>query len=94
MFVAFGCYFITSAIFQMITDIFDMRRSRREFDYWKNVSREYMSRNDFENHKKETLNKRRCGTITIYVIIVLGYIAISFVCFRFPDIWDKIINQV
>lgn len=94
VFVAFGCYFITSAIFQMITDIFDMRRSRREFDYWKNVSREYMSRNDFENHKKETLNKRRCGTITIYVIIVLGYIAISFVCFRFPDIWDKIINQV
>ncbi len=43
VFIAFGGYFIISAIFQMITDFYDIRRSSKEFDYWKNVSREYMS---------------------------------------------------
>jgi hypothetical protein len=92
VFIAFGWYFIASAGFQMATDFFDMRRSRKEFDYWKNVSREYMSPNDFESHKSKTLNKRKNGTVSLYLIIVLCYIAVSFVCFNFPCIWERIIR--
>ena len=92
MFIAFGGYFIISAIFQMITDFYDIRRSSKEFDYWKNVSREYMSQKDFETHKSKTLNKRARGSIIIYLIIVACYIVIAFVCFNFPCIWNKIVN--
>ena len=35
IFVAFGFYFILSAVFQIVTDIFDVVRSNKEFDYWK-----------------------------------------------------------
>lgn len=92
VFIAFGGYFIISAIFQMITDFYDIRRSSKEFDYWKNVSREYMSQKDFETHKSKTLNKRARGSIIIYLIIVACYIVIAFVCFNFPCIWNKIVN--
>jgi hypothetical protein len=92
VFVAFGFYFILSAVFQIVTDIFDVVRSNKEFDYWKNISREYMPQKDFENHKSKTLTKRANGTMIIYAVVFLFYIAIAFVCFYFPCIWSKIIN--
>lgn len=92
VFIAFGGYFIVSAIFQTITDFYDIRRSSKEFDYWKNVSREYMSHKDFQIHKSKTLNKRATGTIIIYLLIVACYIVIAFLCFNFPCIWSKIMN--
>ena len=92
VFIAFGGYFIVSAAFQMIIDFSDIRRSSKEFDYWKNVSREYMSHKDFKLHKSKTLTKRARGTIFIYLVIVTCYIAIAYLCFNFPCIWKAIIN--
>ncbi|GHT36709.1 hypothetical protein FACS189435_0220 [Bacteroidia bacterium] len=92
VFIAFGGYFIVSAIFQMITDFYYIQRSSKEFDYWKNVSREYMSQKDFETYKSKTLNKRARGSIIIYLIIIVCYISIAFACFNFPCIWNKIVN--
>lgn len=92
VFMAFGCYFVISAAFQSITDFYDIRRSEKEFDYWKNVSRAYMTREDFKAHKSNTLKKRATGTTTIYVFILLCYFAIASVCFNFPCIWNKIMN--
>lgn len=92
VFTAFGLYFVVSAIFQLSTDIFDVIRSNKEFDYWKNISREYMPQKDFEKHKAETLKKRAKGTMIIYLIVVLCYFVIAFICFKFPCIWNEIIN--
>jgi len=92
VFMAFGWYYIVSAIFQLTTDAFDIYRSNKEFDYWKNISREYMPQKDFEKHKSETLTKRAIGTIIFYILVVLCYFAIAFVCFNFPHIWKKIMN--
>lgn len=90
VFVAFGAYFIISAIFQATIDSFDIDRSNKEFDYWKNISREYMSQKEFISHKSNTLNKRMIGTIIIYIIVFLCYIGIGVICFNFSDIWTKI----
>lgn len=92
VFMAFGRYFIISAIFQFITDFFDIYRSNKEFDYWKNISREYMSQIDFETHKSKTLTKRASGTIIIYGFVIFLYLLIALICFSFPVIWTEIIN--
>jgi hypothetical protein len=92
VFVAFGLYFIVSAMFQLVTDIFDIYRSNKEFDYWKNISKEYMSQKDFENHKSKTLTKRAKGTIIIYSVVILCYFVIAFLCFKFPCIWNKLLS--
>jgi hypothetical protein len=92
VFIAFGGYFIISAIFQLVTDVFDIYRSNKEFDYWKNISREYMSQIDFETHKSKTLTVRANGTMLLYGLVILLYLIIAFVCFSFPCIWHKIIN--
>lgn len=92
VFIAFGGYFIISVLFQIIIDLYDIRRSSKEFDYWKIVSREYMSKNDFKRHKSETLDKRVVGTMIIYFFVACFYIFIAFICFNFPCIWSKIIN--
>ena len=92
VFFAFGIYFILSATFQLSIDLFDVLRSSKEFDYWKNISHEYMPKTDFIKHKSETLKKRAIGTFIIYGIIILCYIGIAIVCFNFPYIWFKIIK--
>ena len=92
VFMAFGGYFIISAFFQLVTDVYDVYRSNKEFDYWKNISREYMSQIDFESHKSETLTKRANGTMIIYGFVVLLYIAIAYLCFNFPCLWNKLMN--
>ncbi len=92
IFIAFALYFALSAIFQSIVDFYDVRRSRKEFDYWKNVTKEYMSTADFKNHTSNTINKRATGTTIIYVIIVMCYFLIALVCYNFPYIWAKIMD--
>jgi hypothetical protein len=92
VFIVFGVYFTISAFLQLITDIFDIFRSNKEFAYWKNISREYMSKKDFDMHRSKTLTIRAIGTIIIYSIVILCYIAIALICFKFPCIWNKIMN--
>jgi len=92
VFFAFGIYFIFSAVFQSVIDFFDINRSSKEFDYWKNISREYMSIKDFNLHKSKTLTKRAIETSIIYVIVILCYVAIAILCFKFPFMWNIIIN--
>lgn len=92
VFVALGVYFVVSAIFQAATDIFDIIRSRTEFDYWKNITREYMSLLEFKKHKSKTIDQRARGTIIMYFVITLLYGVIAYICFNFSCIWLKIIN--
>ncbi|MGL4368026.1 MAG: hypothetical protein ACRCTQ_07105 [Brevinemataceae bacterium] len=92
VFIAFGFYFIVSVICQAVTDVFDIIRSRTEFDYWKNITREYMSLLEFKKHKSKTINPRARGSIIIYLIIASLYGVVAYICFNFPSIWLKIIN--
>ncbi|WP_321333409.1 hypothetical protein [uncultured Bacteroides sp.] len=92
VFFAFGVYFIGSAILQSIVDGIDLWRSNKEFDYWKKISREYMSKKDYINHRKETIDKRLNWFIFTYIIIILLYVAVGILCFSLPGIWDRVMT--
>lgn len=92
IFRAFSIYFIISAVFQFVVDFYDIFRTDKEFDYWRNVSKEYMSEQDFKKHKLEVLDKRANGTKYIYLSILLVYFFIAFACWYFPIIWTNLIK--
>lgn len=81
-FIAFGFYFLISGLLQIGIDFFDTRRSVKEFDYWQNISREYMSKKDFLKHKSESLGNRTKESIIIYLLIWICYILLSIICFN------------
>jgi hypothetical protein len=92
VFFAFGLYFILSAVFQSIVDFFDIYRSDKEFNFWKHISRGYISKKRFNLYKSKTLKARAIGTSIIYFIVILFYFAIAIVCFNFPCVWNKVVN--
>ncbi|WP_329904169.1 hypothetical protein [Porphyromonas pogonae] len=92
VFIAFGIYFIVSAILQFIVDSIDIIRSYNELSYWKDITREYMSKNDYKKHIKETLLKRLWLSLPIYIIILLLYIIIGIYCFKIPSYLISFIN--
>ncbi|MFA7082570.1 MAG: hypothetical protein WC135_08160 [Bacteroidales bacterium] len=92
VFSAFGIYFILSAILQFIIDLFDYCRSVSEFNHWKKVTQEYMSTEDFERHKKDTLKWRSIGSIIIYNTIITLYIIIGICCLNMSTIWDTVMK--
>jgi len=92
VFLAFGVYFIFSALIQLIIDAFDLIRSNKEFDYWKNVTREYMSKEDFKKHRKRTLGTRLLGSWILYITILFLYLSVGIFCIYMPEIWPVIIK--
>ena len=71
VFKAFGLYFCCSVILQVIFDCLDVYSTIGEFDYWKNISRSYISKSQFNEYKKQTICKRFNQMIGYYVFIVL-----------------------
>ena len=92
MFRVFSVYFLLSIAFQAWTDWYDIRKTRREFVYWKKISREYITKTDFENHMNQTVNKRRNGTILIYSILAVAYSLISILCWNFKTIFQYVFS--
>lgn len=92
IFKAFAVYFLLSAIFQFVVDFFDIIRSENEFSYWKNVSKEYMTQSEFNEHKSKTLDPRSSGSKILYAIVLTCYIIVALVCWNFTCIWDKLIS--
>jgi len=90
VFCAYGIYLLISCLFQVIVDWKDLCLSENEIDYWKTASREYMSEQDFENHKKGTVVKRRNWAIWQYIYVAILYIAFAFFSFCVPNLWDKL----
>lgn len=87
VFKAFGIYFWCSAILQTIFDFVDINRSYQELDYWKNITRSYISANRFLEYKEQTVNKRFRQLLWYYIFIILLYIGIGCFCYSFQSIW-------
>lgn len=88
VFYGYGIYFMASALLQFIVDTIDLSDTNREFDYWKNISRNYISNSEFAKYKKETYGKRKCKFWMQYVIILLVYVVLSIICFKAYTFWQ------
>ena len=92
VFLAFGCYFIISAIFQLLIDTLDVVRSYNELKYWKTITKEYMMQSEYDYHIKATVVKRLKWGIPIYIIFILVYIGLGIGCFYLPRFLNLIIQ--
>lgn len=88
VFYGYGIYFMASALLQFIVDTIDLSDTNREFDYWKNISRNYISNSEFAKYKNETYGKRKCKFWMQYVIILLVYVVLSIICFNAYTFWQ------
>lgn len=93
IFVAYGSYLLISCLTQAYVDWKDLSLSEKEIDYWKTASREYMRDQDFEDHKKETVTKRKEWAIRQYIIIALLYIALAVFSFNVPKLLGNLFSQ-
>ena len=90
IFCVYGVYLLVSCVFQTIVDWKDLKLSEKEIDYWKTVSREYMSGEDFDSHKKETIDKRKKWAIRQYVYMGILYVMLAFFSFNMPILWNRL----
>lgn len=90
VFYGYGIYFIASALLQLIVDTIDLYDTNREFDYWKNISRNYISNSEFASYKKNTYGKRKCKFWIQYLGVFAVYIILAFLCFNAYDIWTSL----
>lgn len=90
VFAGYGIYFLASALLQSIIDSTDLYFTNKEFDYWKNISRNYISNADFFSHKKNTYSKRLSKFIFLYLMIILIYVGLSIICFNAFSIWQQL----
>ncbi len=72
----------------------DLSQSIKELDYWKETSREYLSRSDFERHKNATIKERRKKAILHYIVIGTIYVSLAIFCIVFPNKWKDQEPQV
>lgn len=87
VFYGYGIYFLASALLQLTLDIIDLSDTNREFDYWKNISRNYISNSEFAKYKNDTYGKRRRNFWIQYAIVLFIYVALFFFfCFKAYDI--------
>lgn len=90
IFYAFGAYLLISCFAQTIVDWKDLCQSEEEIDYWKSVSREYMRVEDFNEHKKKTVGKRKKQAIMQYICLSVLYVLLAGFSFSVPKLWDKL----
>lgn len=90
VFKAYGVYYICSIIIQAVVDWIDLSDSEHEFDHWKDSAREYLTEEEFQKHKKETVGKRKTKTIWQYSVVGVLYIGLSGFCFCASGIWSNI----
>jgi hypothetical protein len=92
VFVAFGWYFIASALFQLIIDVIDVFHSYKELIYWKDLTKEYITKSEYSHHIKATVLKRLQGSAPIYFILILLYVGIGIGCLHLPQLLHLIIK--
>lgn len=92
VFIAFGWYFIVSAVFQLVIDALDVVRSYKELKYWKQLTKEYMIKSEYDSHIKATVLKRLWWSAPFYVVLILVYIGIGICCFYLPKLLNMILQ--
>ncbi|MEI6347848.1 MAG: hypothetical protein WCP69_07875 [Bacteroidota bacterium] len=88
VFKGFAVYFILSAIFQSIVDLYDIKVSKQEMYYWKNITREFLPKKEFEKHMKDSLRNRKISISVLYPLTILVYFIIAYLSWYFPSIWN------
>lgn len=91
IFQAFSVYFIISIIYQSIFDLIDIKKTTKEFSYWKRTSREYISESEFKTHLKETIDKREVFTYFFYSLLIITYLFISYCCWNFTELLKELL---
>ncbi|UMY64678.1 MULTISPECIES: hypothetical protein [unclassified Flavobacterium] len=86
VFKAFAAYFLLSIIFQSVFDFLDISKAKDEFIYWKRTSREYISELEFRKYLKETVERRELFTYCYYGFLIMTYLALSIISYKFIDI--------
>lgn len=90
IFCAYGVYLLVSCLIQVIVDWRDLWLSEQEIDYWKSASRDYMSEQDFDNHKKETVVRRRGWAVRQYIYVAVLYVGFAVFSFNVPYLWNRL----
>ena len=93
VFTAFAIYLIISIVIQVSSDVSDLKATEREFDYWKKVTREYMSNNDFDTHKENTIGKRKTKFWCHYAIVLILYLGLALFAFKAQTIWEILTDK-
>lgn len=93
VFKAYGVYYLCSILIQSVVDWMDLSDSEHEFDHWKDSAREYLTEDEFQKHKNETVGKRKTKTICQYIAVGVLYIGLSIFCFYASGIWSNITDD-
>lgn len=92
VFNGLAVYYLLSFIFQGTVDLVDIRVSKKELSYWKQVTNELLPVGEFETHMSKSLRGRR-RSLWLYGIIGLLYVSLAFACHKFPGVFNKIENN-
>ena len=88
VFKSFSIYFILSILYQSIFDLVDIVKTKNEFIYWKQTSREYISESEFKIYLKQTVGKREVFTYCYYSFLIATYFLLAYLSFNFAHFLD------
>lgn len=89
IFCTFAGYLLISCAAQTFVDWRDLTQFEKEIDYWKLVSREYMRDEDFDYHKKNTIEVRKRQAIKQYILIGSFYVALAIFSICVPKFYKE-----
>jgi len=91
VFKAFAFYFILSILYQTIFDFLDISKTKNEFIFWKQTSREYIGQDEFKKLMAGTINKREIFTYSFYSLLIITYLGIAYLSYNFIAILQAVI---
>lgn len=93
VFKAFAMYFLLSILYQTIFDMFDIRKTKNEFIFWKQTSREYIGQGEFKKLMADTIDKTEIFTYFFYGVLVITYLGIAYLSFNFIFVLQTLISK-
>jgi len=91
VFKAFAFYFILSILYQTIFDFIDISKTKSEFIFWKQTSREYIGQDEFKKLMAGTIDKREIFTYSFYSLLIITYLGIAYLSYNFIGILQAVI---
>ena len=93
IFKAFAIYFILSILYQSIFDFVDIIKTKNEFIYWKQTSREYISEADFKVYLQQTVGKREVFTFVYYCFLIITYLLLAYLSYNFTQFLEFAVKK-
>ncbi|MBI9067252.1 MAG: hypothetical protein JEZ09_08165 [Salinivirgaceae bacterium] len=83
LFKGLAIYYVLSLVLQSIINISDVNTSKKEIFYWKNLTRNHIPKNEFEEEVKKAMSFRKNNLRLSYSIIIIIYLFIAFIAWNF-----------